>query len=92
MRRAIPGRALLKHRAAASKRVNHQPRALVGLVQQIRDELRRELAASTEDVAPRLVDDIQLLAVEGFHFLSLDFPGNAFKFAEVKTCICRMAI
>jgi len=28
-------------------------------------ELRRELAAPAEDVAPRLVDDIQLLAVEG---------------------------
>ncbi len=31
------------------------------------DELRRELAAPAEEVAPRLVDDIQLLAVEGSH-------------------------
>jgi hypothetical protein len=31
------------------------------------NELRRELAAPAEEVAPRLVDDIQLLAVEGFH-------------------------
>ena len=35
---------------------------------ELRDELRRELAAPAEEVAPRLVDDIQLLAVEGFHF------------------------
>ncbi len=34
-----------------------------------RDELRRELPAPAKDVAPRLVDDIQLLAVEGFHQL-----------------------
>jgi hypothetical protein len=31
------------------------------------NELRRELAAPAEEFAPRLVDDIQLLAVEGFH-------------------------
>ena len=37
-----------------------------------RDELRRELTAPAEEVAPRLVDDIQLLAVEGFH----DGPFN----------------
>jgi len=33
-----------------------------------RDEFRRELAAPAEEVAPRLFDDIQLLAVEGLHF------------------------
>jgi hypothetical protein len=33
------------------------------------NELRRELAAPgpQRGIAPRLVDDIQLLAVEGFH-------------------------
>ena len=31
------------------------------------DELRRERPAPAEEVAPRLVDDIQLLAGEGFH-------------------------
>ena len=30
-------------------------------------ELRRELPAPAEDVAPRLVGDFQLLAGEGFH-------------------------
>ena len=30
-------------------------------------EFWRERAAPAEDVAPRRVDDIQLLAVEGFH-------------------------
>ena len=39
-----------------------------GGLNRLRDELRRELPAPAEDVAPRLVDDIQLLAVEGFHF------------------------
>ncbi len=34
----------------------------------LRDELRRELAAPAEGVAPRLVDDIQLLVVKELHF------------------------
>jgi hypothetical protein len=34
------------------------------------NELRWERSAPAEDVAPRLVDDIQLLAVEGFHRLN----------------------
>lgn len=40
------------------------------------NELRRELAAPAEDVAPRLVDDIQLLAVEGFHCLNSLAAGS----------------
>ena len=35
-----------------------------GYALQTQDELGRELPASAEDVAPRLVDDIQLLTVE----------------------------
>ena len=38
-----------------------------------RDELRRELAAPADNVAPRLVDNIQLLAVESFHYVSKEF-------------------
>lgn len=34
----------------------------------LRDELRRELAAPAKGVAPRLVDDIQLLVVKELHF------------------------
>ena len=33
----------------------------------LRDELWRELPAPAEDVAPRLVDNTQLLAVTGLH-------------------------
>ena len=49
-----------------------------------RDELRRELATPAEDVAPRLVDDIQLLAVEGFHhaFLNVKMTSSLILFCN----------
>ena len=49
------------------------------------DELRRELAAPAENVAPRLVDDIQLLAVEGFHF-KVRLTGDAPRLFDL---VCR---
>jgi hypothetical protein len=63
-----------------------QPRSAKG-----RDELRRELAAPSEEVAPRLVDDIQLLAVEGFHFSFFglaDGLGNCFTTASKSASTC----
>ena len=55
----------------------------------MRGEGRGEGLQASALVATPLI----LLAVEGFHFFFSGFrPGNALKFAEVKTCIWRMAI
>jgi hypothetical protein len=67
VRCSIPDRALLKNRPAAAKRINHQPSASVGLIQQICYKLRRELPAPAENVAPRLVGDVQFLTVKRSH-------------------------